>query len=65
MVSPCANCKKELREICEGNGLDHVQVVGLHDLVLKVLDFGAAPVQARDAAEPAADEERCLAKADA
>ena len=40
VVSPCANCKKQLREVCEDNGLDDVQVVGLHDLLLKVIDFG-------------------------
>lgn len=37
LVAPCANCKKQLREVCEDHGLDHVQVVGLHDLVLKAL----------------------------
>lgn len=37
VVSPCANCKKQLAEVCEDNGLDHVKVVGLHDLVLKAL----------------------------
>jgi hypothetical protein len=41
LVSPCANCKKQLREVCEDNGLDDVQVVGLHDLILKVIDFSA------------------------
>ncbi|MCX7014954.1 MAG: (Fe-S)-binding protein [Candidatus Sumerlaeota bacterium] len=40
VVAPCANCKKQLREVCEDNGLEDVQVVGLHDLVLKALDFG-------------------------
>jgi len=40
LVAPCANCKKQLREICEDNGLHEVEVVGLHDLVLKVIDFG-------------------------
>lgn len=40
LVAPCANCKKQLREVCEDNGLDEVEVVGLHDLVLKVIDFG-------------------------
>jgi len=40
LVSPCANCKKQLREVCEDNGLDEVEVVGLHDLLLKVIDFG-------------------------
>ena len=39
LVAPCANCKKQLREVCEDNGLDEVEVVGLHDLVLKVLEF--------------------------
>ena len=33
VVSPCANCKKQLREVCEDNGLDDVEVVGLHDLL--------------------------------
>jgi Fe-S oxidoreductase len=42
VVSPCANCKKQLREVCEDNGLDTVSVVGLHDLLLKVIDFSAA-----------------------
>ena len=41
LVSPCANCKKQLREVCEDNGLDEVEVLGLHDLLLKVIDFGA------------------------
>ena len=39
LVAPCANCKKQLREVCQDNGLDNVQVVGLHDLLLKVIDF--------------------------
>jgi Fe-S oxidoreductase len=42
VVSPCANCKKQLREVCEDNGLGDVTVVGLHDLLLKVIDFSAA-----------------------
>ena len=41
LVSPCANCKKQLREVCEDNGLDEVEVVGLHDLLLKVIDMKA------------------------
>ena len=39
LVAPCANCKKQLKEICEDNDLDEVEVVGLHDLVLKAIDF--------------------------
>jgi Fe-S oxidoreductase len=38
VVAPCANCKKQLREVCEDNGLAHVRVVGLHDLILLALD---------------------------
>jgi Fe-S oxidoreductase len=40
VVAPCANCKKQLKEVCEDNDLDEVEVVGLHDLLLKVIDFG-------------------------
>jgi Fe-S oxidoreductase len=39
LVAPCANCKKQLKEVCEDNGLEEVEVVGLHDLLLKVIDF--------------------------
>ncbi len=45
VVSPCANCKKQLKEVCEDNDLADVQVVGLHDLLLKVIDFEAAGVE--------------------
>jgi Fe-S oxidoreductase len=37
VVAPCANCKKQLREVCEDHGLTGVEVVGLHDLVYKAL----------------------------
>jgi Fe-S oxidoreductase len=53
VISPCANCKKQLKELCQDNGLDTVEVMGLHDLLLRVLDFGVAA--ARPAAEPAAE----------
>ena len=52
VVSPCANCKKQLREVCEDNGLDEVEIVGLHDLLLQVLDFG--PLRDSQAASAAA-----------
>ncbi|MBN2382629.1 (Fe-S)-binding protein [bacterium] len=39
LVAPCANCKKQLREVCEDHGLTEVEVVGLHDLVLKAIEF--------------------------
>jgi Fe-S oxidoreductase len=50
VVAPCANCKKQLREVCEDNGLEGVQVVGLHDLLLKVIDFGGPVASAAEAA---------------
>jgi Fe-S oxidoreductase len=40
VVSPCANCKKQLRELCQDNDLEEVEVVGVHDLLLRVIDFG-------------------------
>lgn len=43
VVAPCANCKKQVREVCEDNGLEDVQVVGLHDLLMLAIDFGPPP----------------------
>jgi len=37
VIAPCANCKKQLREVCEDNGLTDVEVVGLHDLIYKAI----------------------------
>jgi Fe-S oxidoreductase len=37
-VAPCANCKKQLRELMEDQGID-CQIVGLHDLLYKALVF--------------------------
>jgi Fe-S oxidoreductase len=37
VVAPCANCKKQLREVCEDHGLEGVEIVGLHDLIYKAL----------------------------
>jgi len=36
VIAPCANCKKQLREVVEDNGLD-CEIVGLHDLIYKAL----------------------------
>jgi Fe-S oxidoreductase len=36
VVTPCANCKKQLRELVEHYELD-AEIVGLHDLVLKAI----------------------------
>jgi len=40
VVAPCANCKKQLKELCQDNDLEDVEVVGLHDLLLNMIDFG-------------------------
>jgi Fe-S oxidoreductase len=37
-VAPCANCKKQLRELMEDNGID-CQIVGLHDILYKAIIF--------------------------
>jgi Fe-S oxidoreductase len=37
-VAPCANCKKQLRELVEAHGID-CQIVGLHDLLYKAIIF--------------------------
>lgn len=41
VVSPCANCKKQLRELCQDNDLEDVEVVGVHDLLLRAIDFSS------------------------
>jgi len=38
LIAPCANCKKQLRELVEDQGID-CQVIGLHDLIYKALIF--------------------------
>ncbi len=37
-VAPCANCKKQLRELVAEHGID-CQIVGLHDLLYKAIIF--------------------------
>ena len=32
---------EQLREVCEDNDLPDVEIVGLHDLILKALDFSS------------------------
>lgn len=41
VVSPCANCKKQLKELVEYYELP-CQVVGLHDLILKAIEIPGA-----------------------
>ncbi|MGM0668345.1 MAG: (Fe-S)-binding protein [Gemmatimonadota bacterium] len=55
VVSPCANCKKQLKELCQDNDLDQVEVVGLHDLLLRVIDFGVPVAQKSDPIGAVAD----------
>lgn len=38
LVAPCANCKKQLRELVEDQGID-CQIVGLHDFIYKAIIF--------------------------
>ena len=38
LVAPCANCKKQLRELFEDQGIN-CQIVGLHDLIYKAIEF--------------------------
>jgi len=39
VVAPCANCKKQLKELVAGHHLD-VEITGLHDVISKALVFG-------------------------
>ena len=36
VIAPCANCKKQIREVIEDNKLD-CELVGLHDLIYKAI----------------------------
>jgi Fe-S oxidoreductase len=37
VVAPCANCKKQLKEVIEDHALD-IELIGLHDLVLRAIE---------------------------
>jgi Fe-S oxidoreductase len=55
VVAPCANCKKQLREIVEDHELGDVEVVGLHDLILRAIEIpGRKPAAERKVFNPAA-----------
>ena len=50
-VAPCANCKKQLKELMEDQKVD-CEIVGLHDLLYKAIDYselrerqGVAPAE--------------------
>jgi len=38
LIAPCANCKKQLKELVEDQGID-CEVMGLHDLIYKAIIF--------------------------
>jgi Fe-S oxidoreductase len=40
VIAPCANCKKQLREIIQDHGLT-MEVKGLHDLIFTALELGS------------------------
>ncbi|MGA8186261.1 MAG: (Fe-S)-binding protein, partial [Terriglobia bacterium] len=50
-VAPCANCKKQLRELMEDQGIE-CEIIGLHDLIYKAIIF---PPDREPAEEEAAD----------
>lgn len=43
LVAPCANCKKQLRELVEDQKID-CEVVGLHDLLYKAIIFDESKI---------------------
>lgn len=47
LIAPCANCKKQLREMIEDNKLD-CEMVGLHDLIYKAIILSPDGVAWRD-----------------
>jgi Fe-S oxidoreductase len=50
LVAPCANCKKQLKELVEFHQIP-CQVMGLHDLVLRAIDIpGGTSAKQRQAA---------------
>ena len=55
LVAPCANCKKQLRELVEDQGIN-CQVVGLHDLIYKAIVFDESLVVKKEE-NPAGKEE--------
>ena len=47
VIAPCANCKKQLKELVEHHGIP-CRVMGMHDLVLQAIEVpGALPAKER------------------
>jgi len=38
VIAPCANCKKQLKEVIEDHKVD-IELIGLHDLILRAIEF--------------------------
>ena len=51
VVAPCANCKKQLKELVEHYELP-CRIVGLHDLILQAIEIpgGKAPEERKEEA---------------
>ncbi len=57
LVAPCANCKKQLKELVEDQGID-CEVMGLHDLIYKAIIFDdSLIVQKEDESESITEKE--------
>ena len=56
VVAPCANCKKQLREVVEDHDID-CEIVGLHDLILRAIDLPSDSAPAKPDETPAASED--------
>jgi Fe-S oxidoreductase len=52
LISPCANCKKQLKELVEHYKLP-CQVMGIHDLILKAIEINGAKTAAERKEEAA------------
>ena len=58
-VAPCANCKKQLRELMEDQGME-CEVIGLHDLIYKAIILPPDPESGEGEAAGSADDSVAL-----
>jgi Fe-S oxidoreductase len=56
LVAPCANCKKQLKELVEDQRID-CQVMGLHDLIYKAIIFDDSLIEKEEAKSESLPEE--------
>jgi len=54
-VAPCANCKKQLRELMEDQGVE-CEILGLHDLIYKAIILPPDPKPAEEEAADSSDD---------